>query len=115
MKKAKIVLLFSLFFLFAFTPIGGYLPTTTAYAESVTKSGPCGENATWELKNGVLTFSCSGVADLDNTYSSENDSQYVKCEKLWSTPNAVKKIIINEGITELSSYVSNAFADSKPS
>jgi hypothetical protein len=49
-----------------------------------------GDNATWNIKKGVLTISGTGAITIDNIAESVNDS--------------VKKIVISEGITSIPDY-----------
>ena len=72
---------------------------TNTNSASVTASGTCGDNATWELtEDGVLTISGSGAMD-DYYYSSFPWSEY--------TQNIVT-VVIEEGITSIGD---NAFRD----
>ncbi|CVI70517.1 Fibronectin type III domain protein [Eubacteriaceae bacterium CHKCI004] len=65
-------------------------------AETVSASGTCGDNLTWELsEDGVLTI--SGTGEMDDWNSSANFG--------WSSMrNQIKKVVINDGVTNIPSY-----------
>ncbi|MBE6741392.1 MAG: hypothetical protein E7570_03725 [Ruminococcaceae bacterium] len=79
MKKTLSVILLILMLISAFAPL-------SASAEET--SGSCGKNAEWQFKDNVLTVSGSGVV---------NECPW----KSLSLYNSIKKVIISEGITEI--------------
>ena len=53
-------------------------------------TGTCGENLTWELKNGVMTI--SGTGPMDN-YSWDADH--------WENKEEIRSVVIEEGVTSV--------------
>ena len=82
MKKR--ILSFALVLCFVLT----LLPT--AFADSAPTSGECGENLTWELKDGTLTI--SGTGDMDDYF---NGGPW--CAKR----SATEKVVIGSGVTSI--------------
>lgn len=67
--------------------------------EITTGSGKCGDNAIWELdENGVLTISGTGPMWSFRSYDPNNKNLHINYSKY------IKKIIIQEGITEIGEY-----------
>ena len=82
MKKR--ILSFALVLCFVLT----LLPT--AFADSAPTSGECGENLTWELKDGTLTI--SGTGEMDD---------YFNGGPWCATRSATEKVVIGSGVTSI--------------
>ena len=72
--------------------IATFVPFSSYAANEQQTSGSCGDNATFELKDGVLTI--SGTGEI---------TSYPWREYFGETTN-IKKVIINEGITVIGQY-----------
>ena len=64
-------------------------------------SGTCGDNATWDYNDGVLTISGTGTM---------TDFMYIS--KPWlSLQNAITEVKVDEGITNIGSYAFHSFSE----
>lgn len=79
---------------FVLEKMGAWIEVQAAATAST--SGTCGDNLTWELsEDGVLTI--SGTGEMDDWNSSANFG--------WSSMrNQIKKVVINDGVTNIPSY-----------
>ena len=80
-----------------------WLPTVRVSAASIIASGTCGskgDNLTWELNSdGILNISGEGqMASYNTSYTAP----------WYNYRTSVKKVVINEGVTDIGSYAFNA-------
>lgn len=68
-----------------------------------TASGTCGANATWELKDGVLTISGTGAIDQYITITDWNTGEVLQDDKVpwYDYRSQVAEVVIGDGITEI--------------
>ena len=69
--------------------------------EDTTKTGTCGENHTWTLRDGILTI--SGTGPMDN-YSSKEAPWYIY-------EHRVRSIVIEDGVTSIGDYAFSEMDD----
>ena len=84
MKKRILSFVLALCFVFTLIP--------AAFADSAPTSGKCGDNVTWEEKNGTLTI--SGTVDVDY-------SDYAPWEEF---KDQITKVVITQGVTSIKTW-----------
>lgn len=86
------------------------IPTSSVKAEVL--NGYCGtdkdgKNVAWNFEDGVLSFSGSGSFDTDRMMADDDDMYFFFHSDTPLLSDSVEKIVINEGITSITSKVSN--------
>ncbi len=75
----------------------------SAFAAEVA-SGECGENAVWKLDdNGTLTISGAGLPEFQ--FHSDGNAAYKTNIPWFEYRKSIKNVIVEEGITHISSYI----------